>query len=192
MEEITNNNTITKVTVTETKTEETKTEATTETKTEKTKTETHETVTEKNDNNKTNNSKKKNTGNEKTDSKEKERPGYGYEQQHKKIVEQQLAVMEIMKARIEKFGYLLNPEDLAYLAEKVEESYKKCKIYLEMEKKIEEAGLEPKKFTPQFTPPKHTIPYTPPKPKKKEPEAEQISLLDMINEPTDEPKPEKN
>ena len=106
------------------------------------------------------------------------------------IVKQQLEAMENMKRRVEKYGYLLPPEDKNYLLEKIEESYKKCKIYLEMEKEIEEKGLEPKK-EPTIKPPTTvtTVPQKP-KPKKKTPVIEEISLLDFGTE--DETKQTEN
>lgn len=95
------------------------------------------------------------------------------------IVKQQIEAMENMKSRVEKYGYLLPPENKDYLLEKIEESCKKCKIYLEMEKEIEAKGLEPKK-EPTIKPPTTvtTVPQKS-KPKKKAPIVEEISLLDF-------------
>ena len=98
----------------------------------------------------------------------------------KTIVSQQLEAMKIMKERIEKYGYLLPEEDKNYLMEKIEESLRKCQIYVDMETKIEEAGLEPKPEPKKFTPPVRPTIVTPPPAKKKPDEPEQLSLMDMF------------
>lgn len=98
----------------------------------------------------------------------------------KTIVSQQLEAMKAMKERIEKYGYLLPEEDKNYLMEKVEESLRKCQIYVDMETKIEEAGLEPKPEPKKFTPPVRPTVVTPPPAKKKPNEPEQLSLMDMF------------
>lgn len=98
----------------------------------------------------------------------------------KTIVSQQLEAMKAMKERIEKYGYLLPEEDKNYLMEKVEESLRKCQIYVDMETKIEEAGLEPKPEPKKFTPPTRPTIVTPPPAKKKADEPEQLSLMDMF------------
>lgn len=98
----------------------------------------------------------------------------------KMIVSQQLEAMKTMKERIEKYGYLLSEEDKNYLMEKVEESLRKCQIYVDMETKIEEAGLEPKPEPKKFTPPVRPTVVTPPPAKKKPNEPEQLSLMDMF------------
>lgn len=98
----------------------------------------------------------------------------------KTIVSQQLEAMKAMKERIKKYGYLLPEEDKNYLMEKVEESLRKCQIYVDMETKIEEAGLEPKPEPKKFTPPVRPTVVTPPPAKKKPNEPEQLSLMDMF------------
>lgn len=104
----------------------------------------------------------------------------------KTIVSQQLEAMKAMKERIEKYGYLLPEEDKNYLMEKVEESLRKCQIYVDMETKIEEAGLEPKPEPRKFTPPTRPTIVTPPPAKKKPNEPEQLSLMDMFAPATEE------
>lgn len=104
----------------------------------------------------------------------------------KTIVSQQLEAMKTMKERIEKYGYLLPEEDKNYLMEKVEESLRKCQIYVDMETKIEEAGLEPKPEPKKFTPPVRPTVITPPPAKKKTDEPEQLSLMDMFAPATEE------
>lgn len=98
----------------------------------------------------------------------------------KTIVSQQLEAMKAMKERIKKYGYLLPEKDKNYLMEKVEESLRKCQIYVDMETKIEEAGLEPKPEPKKFTPPTRPTIVTPPPAKKKPNEPEQLSLMDMF------------
>lgn len=98
----------------------------------------------------------------------------------KTIVSQQLEAMKAMKERIKKYRYLLPEEDKNYLMEKVEESLRKCQIYVDMENKIEEAGLEPKPEPKKFTPPVRPTVVTPPPAKKKPNEPEQLSLMDMF------------
>ena len=95
----------------------------------------------------------------------------------KTIVTQQLEAMKAMKERIKKYGYLLPEEDKNYLMEKVEESLRKCQIYVDMETIIEEAGLEPKPEPKKFTPPTRPTIITPPPAKKKADEPEQLSLM---------------
>lgn len=98
----------------------------------------------------------------------------------KTIVTQQLEAMKAMKERIKKYGYLLPEEDKNYLMEKVEESLRKCQIYVDMETIIEEAGLEPKPEPKKFTPPTRPTIITPPPAKKKADEPEQLSLMDIF------------
>ncbi len=57
----------------------------------------------------------------------------------KSIVKQQLQAMTEMKERVDKYGHLLSPEDQAFLAEQVDLSHKKCRLYMEMEEAIQKA-----------------------------------------------------
>ena len=112
----------------------------------------------------------------------------------KSIVKQQLQAMTEMKERIDKYGHLLSPEDQAFLAEQVDLSHKKCRLYMEMEAAIqkgEKAKKEPvKKDEPVKEEPKKKA-----APKKKKEDA-QVPLIteeapapETVPAPVPEPDP---
>lgn len=108
------------------------------------------------------------------------------------IVKQQLQAMKEIKERVDKYGDLLSPEDREYLAEKVDESYKKCKLYVEMEEKVEAAEkakkVQPAADKPAVTEekPAEEKPKKKPAKKKKDTAAEQPALLQEETAPAPE------
>lgn len=109
----------------------------------------------------------------------------------KSIVKQQLQAMTEMKERVDKYGHLLSPEDQAFLAEQVDLSHKKCRLYMEMEEAIqkgEKAKKEPvKKDEPVKEEPKKKAA---PKKKKEDAQVPLITEEAPAPEPVPAPAPE--
>ncbi len=109
----------------------------------------------------------------------------------KSIVKQQLQAMTEMKERVDKYGHLLSPEDQAFLAEQVDLSHKKCRLYMEMEEAIqkgEKAKKEPvKKDEPVKEEPKRKAA---PKKKKEDAQVPLITEEAPAPEPVPAPAPE--
>lgn len=109
----------------------------------------------------------------------------------KSIVKQQLQAMTEMKERVDKYGHLLSPEDQAFLAEQVDLSHKKCRLYMEMEEAIqkgEKAKKEPvkKDETVKEEPKKKAAP----KKKKEDAQVPLITEEAPAPEPVPAPAPE--